>query len=118
MNRRGFLGALLIGGGTAAADVDLERLLWKRGAKKIFIPPDPKVGIVSYQTAEFLIHRELQVNLGDLVRLYVDPAANALAAGMDMECRHYRVTGITETVTRGISTQKITARRLFTLKHT
>jgi hypothetical protein len=38
MNRRGFLESLL-GGTVAAAQLDIEKLLWVPGEKKIFIPP-------------------------------------------------------------------------------
>jgi hypothetical protein len=45
MNRRGFLARLLAGvsASVAAQELDLDRLLWVPGAKKIFIPAAPTV---------------------------------------------------------------------------
>jgi hypothetical protein len=42
VNRRGFLGSLL-GGLVTAHELDLERLLWVPGAKRIFTPAHPKI---------------------------------------------------------------------------
>jgi hypothetical protein len=69
MNRRAFFASLL--GGTAAAAIDPERLLWTPGARLISIPP-ARVELVSSQLERVTVREFHNLKTGDVITFYGD----------------------------------------------